>query len=109
MMKVAKALVYFDFLYHQSEISFGYLSVQEELPCNFPGHIDIDGEAQSLRPANDGRIDPDHFAVGIDERAAGIAGIERGVGLRTFSITWPVEVRKVLPTPLSTPVETECW
>ena len=49
-----------------------------------PNHIGGDGKANALRPAGariDRRIEPDHAAVHIDQGAAGIAGIDGGVGL----------------------------
>src|SRR5215470_17149177 len=38
-------------------------------------------ETQSLRRQDDGGVDPDHLAAGRHERAAGVAGVERGVSL----------------------------
>ena len=40
-----------------------------------------DGEADALARRDDGGIDADHLALEVDERAAGVAGIDRGVGL----------------------------
>jgi len=48
------------------------------------GQAGGDGEADSLVTAATGKhggIDPDEIALGVDQRAAGIAGIDRGVGL----------------------------
>ena len=44
------------------------------------GGIDRDREAESLTGQNGG-VDADYVAVRVDERAAGVSGIERGVGL----------------------------
>ena len=43
--------------------------------------VDRDREADALRAADDRRGDADHVAVDVDERAARVAGIDRGVGL----------------------------
>ena len=40
-----------------------------------------DRETYPLRAANDGGVDADHFATRRHQRSAGIAGIERRVGL----------------------------
>ena len=40
-----------------------------------------DGEAEALGREDDGGVDADDFAAGVDERAAGVAGVEGGVGL----------------------------
>ena len=45
------------------------------------GGVDGDGEANALGAADDGGVDADDTAVRIDERSAGVAGVERGVGL----------------------------
>jgi hypothetical protein len=42
---------------------------------------DRDGEADAARARADGRIDADDVAVGVDQRAAAVAEIDRGVGL----------------------------
>ena len=50
-----------------------------------PGHpapgVDGDGEADPLGPGGDGRVDADHPPPGVHQRAPGVAGVERGVGL----------------------------
>ena len=43
----------------------------------FTGH----GEADVARPRADGRVDADHFAARVDERAAAVAEVDGGVGL----------------------------
>ena len=48
------------------------------------GGVDRDGEADALVAAGlrvDLLVDADHFAVGVEQRAAGVAGVDRGVGL----------------------------
>src|SRR5256714_4583299 len=39
------------------------------------------GKTDALGHSDDRRIDADHLAAGIDQRAARIPGIERGIGL----------------------------
>src|SRR6266404_6237712 len=55
--------------------------------------VDIDSGSRRQREAyafistaasNDGGVDADHFAGQVNERAAGVAGIDRGVGLQKF-------------------------
>ena len=43
--------------------------------------VDWDSEAESLPAHDDRRVEPDDLARGVDERAARVAGIQRGVGL----------------------------
>ena len=43
--------------------------------------IAANGEADALRRQDDRRVDADDFADAIDQRASGVAGIERGIGL----------------------------
>ena len=45
------------------------------------GRVGGDGEADALRRQDDRRVDADDVARRIDQRPAGIAGIERGIGL----------------------------
>src|SRR5215210_8311824 len=40
-----------------------------------------DGKTDPLSAADDRRVDPDDLAARVDERATGVAGIERGVRL----------------------------
>ena len=43
--------------------------------------VDGDGEPDSLSGREDRRADADHIAVGVDQRPARVAGVDRGVGL----------------------------
>src|SRR4029077_15731066 len=43
--------------------------------------VDADGEADPLGGKNHGGIDADDLTSGVDQRAAGVAGVQRGVGL----------------------------
>ena len=46
------------------------------------GVVDRDREAEALgAAARDGRVDADHRARGVEQRAAAVAGVDRGVGL----------------------------
>src|SRR5271156_2991397 len=45
------------------------------------GAVDRDGEADSLRGQYDRGVDADYLAARVDQRSAGVTGIERGVGL----------------------------
>ena len=45
------------------------------------GGVGGDGEADALRAHDDGGVDADDLAGGRDERAAGVAGVQRRVGL----------------------------
>ena len=56
-------------------------AVEQELGGDEFGGVDADGEAEALR-GHDGRgVDADDLAARVDERAAGVAGVEGGVGL----------------------------
>ena len=56
--------------------------------------IDRDGETDAHIAAGTAKnrgIDADHFAAQIDQRPAGITGIDRGVGLNKISYgPWPI-------------------
>src|SRR5690349_13990858 len=43
--------------------------------------VDADRETDSLRTTGDGGVDADHAAAAVDEGAAGVAGIQRSIGL----------------------------
>ena len=47
------------------------------------GHrlVDRNGEADALGAGPHGHVDADHFAVDVQQRSAGIAGVDAGVGL----------------------------
>ena len=45
------------------------------------GVVDRDREADVLGIVDDRRVDADDLAVGVDQRAAGVAGVDGGVGL----------------------------
>ncbi len=61
-----------------------HLAIFNELVHDAADHVDRYGEADSDVAAGarqDGRIDADQLAAQIHQRAAGVAGIDRGVGL----------------------------
>ena len=45
------------------------------------GDVDRDREADAGRVAGDRGVDADDRAVGVEQRAAAVAGVDRGVGL----------------------------
>ena len=73
------------------------------------GGVDRYREADALHAKDGCRIDADHLAGARDERASGIARIERGVRLDQCSIKRPVRDRRARPTALITPAVTVCW
>ena len=66
-------------------------AVGGELLLHRLDRVDGDGEAEPLAGAHHGRVDPDHLPAGIQERAAGIARVDRGVGLD--ELVAPLQVR----------------
>ena len=56
-------------------------AVLHELRHDPPGHVDRDGEADPLRRLDDRGVDADDPAPAVEQRAAAVARIERGVGL----------------------------
>ena len=58
-----------------------HTAVQDQLAEHELRGVARDREADALRAADDRGIDTDHLAARIDQRPAGIAGIERRVGL----------------------------
>ena len=59
-------------------------AMSDQLVHDPAGQIDRDAEADPFVAAAVGRdrvVDPDHLALHVDERAARIAGVDRGVGL----------------------------
>jgi cardiolipin synthase A/B len=66
------------------QIPSGDLTVLTELKQDVLGQVDGDGEADTDGPSRlgeDRRVDPYHCAASVDEGTAGIAGIDRCVGL----------------------------
>ncbi len=64
--------------------AYSHLSAGEQLSHRPPHGVDRHGEADALAPtgvAADLRVDPDHPAATVQQRAAGVAVVDRGVGL----------------------------
>ena len=61
------------------------LAVGEQLLDHLVGGVDRDREADADVPAAarrlDLRVDPDHASAGVEQRPAGVSGVDRGVGL----------------------------
>ena len=53
----------------------------EDLGDDGLGEVDGDGEADALCGAGLGGVDADDLAVAVEQRAAGVAGVDGGVGL----------------------------
>ena len=66
----------------EAEEAAAYLAILQELQHHPLHRVDRGGEADALRARDDRRVDADHLAVRIDQRPAGIAGIEGRVGLQ---------------------------
>ena len=64
-----------------SDIAAAYLAVLDQMPCDELGAVDGNREADSLRGQDNRRVDADYLAARVDQRSAGVAGIQRGVGL----------------------------
>src|SRR5262249_42079270 len=52
-----------------------------DLCVDLPRHVRRNGEADARPARDDGGVDTDHLALHVHEGTAGIAGIDRGVGL----------------------------
>ena len=51
------------------------------MPHDLLHHVGGDRESDALRIVDDGGIDADYFAFDVEQRAAAVAGIDRGIGL----------------------------
>ena len=72
------------FLYGHTQPRMPHFAGGQDLRCNALRDIDGNGEREALtatRSREDLRIDADHFASRIDQRATRIAGVDGGVGL----------------------------
>ena len=66
------------------DVGVGDAPVRDQLSHRAPGGVDRDGEADALgvaRVAADLRVDADHAAAGVEQRAARVAVVDRRVGL----------------------------
>src|SRR5205823_14738769 len=65
----------------QAEVAADDAAVLDELRQQVLGRVDRDREADALGGQDDGRVDADHLAPAVHERAAAVAGVEGGVRL----------------------------
>ena len=86
------------------------------------GDVDRDGEADALAAAGDGGVDADDLAARVEQRAAAVAGVDRGVGLdevvedvpfstgmlRPMAETMPL-VTESVNSPSGLPMAIACW
>ena len=66
-----------------------HAAVSDQLVHDPAGQVDRDAEADAFVAAavrGDRVVDADHFALHVDERAARVAGVDRGVGLEEILI-----------------------
>ncbi len=57
-------------------------AVFDQLPSDTLGDLGRNGETDSRSAADDHRVDPEHSAVKVHERAAGVPRVDAGVGLQ---------------------------
>src|SRR5256886_16549528 len=57
------------------------LSLRDQLGVDLPRHVRRNGEADAGAAGHDRRVDADDLTLHVDERPAGVAGIDGGVGL----------------------------
>src|SRR5262245_65006677 len=65
----------------QADVAAAHASFFDQLPGDEFRGVDGGGETDSLRLENDSGVDADHLAARVDEWPAGIARIQRRVGL----------------------------
>ena len=78
-------------------------SLRQQLMNHLLGHVGRDCKTDPLGEINDGGIDADDFPAQIEERAARVAGIDRGVGLNKIFIA-----REINVLPADSADDTEC-
>src|SRR5581483_11296071 len=61
------------------------------------GLVDGQGEADVLGVAGHGGVDPDDLALGVEQRAAGVARVDGGVGLEDMAQGLGVATRALVP------------
>jgi len=85
-----------EILRSQSDPPSFHLAELDELRHYGTGHVarnrEPDPYAGAARP-DDRRVDADQLAAQIDQRTAGVAGIDRGIGLNEIFIAFDVETR----------------
>src|SRR5208282_1785545 len=70
-----------DIVAGDSDIGAAYLAVLDQMTRDELGAVDGDRKADSLRGQDNRRVDADYLAARVDQRSAGVTGIQRGVGL----------------------------
>ena len=68
------------------------LALRHELLHDPLGHVRGDGEADALGKIDDRRVNPDHFAMQVEQGTAGISGVDRGVRLDEVLVSRQVHV-----------------
>ena len=97
-----------DFLNRHADAAACDLAVRDQLILHIAGNIDRHRERQAhvaARAAVDLRIDADDFALEIEQRTTGIAGVHRDVGLderRVVAASPGIEREVALTTPAVT-------
>ena len=83
-------------LRHDAEVSAGHFAVLQDLVHDVAGQVHRNGEADALvafrAVRDDGGVDADQFAAVVDQRAAGVAGIDGRVGLDEVFIVFDAQV-----------------
>ena len=64
-----------------ADVAAPHAAFAHQVHAHVLGRVDGGGEADALRRHDGRRVDAHHLAVGGDQRPAGVAGVERGVGL----------------------------
>ena len=64
-----------------AEARAAHAAVLQHLGQHVLRRVGGDREADALRAHDDGGVDADHLAARVDQRPAGVAGVERGIGL----------------------------
>lgn len=90
-----------DGLDHDAEVATFDAAVRDERGHDMFGEVDRDGKSDALvaaGAAEDGLVDADEPAAGVDERAAGIAGVDGGVGLDEILVVHDAHAAAALGT-----------
>src|SRR3989454_2134433 len=64
-----------------TEPAAGHAPLVEQLGVNLARHVRRDGEADARAARDDRRVDADDLALHVHQRSAGVARVDRGVGL----------------------------
>ena len=72
---------YGDVLAGDADVAAADFAMRHQLRCHGFRGVDRHGEAEILGVGNDGGVDAHDGAAGIDQGAAGVAGVEGGIGL----------------------------